>query len=207
MAAGDAKTSRPVTHKDENRRDAILRTATKLFSERGFRETNLNQIALELNFRRQAVYHYFPAKEEILYELIAQAGAAMTESSQSLFDADLPPDVKLARIIANHVRVVLSRVDIFRVQFKELDKLTGPRAQALRDGMWSYVQRTARVIEAGQDAGIFVSAPPISQALLIIGMCNGTTEWYDGERTHLTVDQVADDAARLAISGLTAKSG
>ncbi len=197
--------ARPVEHKDESRRDAILRAATKLFSEQGFRETNLNQIAVELGFRRQAVYHYFPAKEEILYELISQAGDAMKGSSQALFDADLSPDIKLARLIANHVRVVLSRVDIFRVQFKELDKLTGLRAQTLRDGMWGYIRRIAQVIEDGQNAGLFTPGAPTAQALLIVGMCNWTTEWFDGERAHLTVDQIADDAARLAISGLTVK--
>lgn len=204
VTTGDGA-ARPVEHKDETRRDSILRAATKLFSEQGFRETNLNQIAVELGFRRQAVYHYFPAKEEILYELIAQAGAAMKGSSQPLFDADLAPDVKLGHLVANHVRVVLTRPDIFRVQFKELDKLTGPRAQALRDGMWNYIRRTAHVIETGQDAGIFVPAAPIPKALLIIGMCNWTTEWYDGERGHPTIDEVADEAARLAVAGLTAR--
>src|SRR5690349_14222822 len=70
----------PVEHKDAGRRRDILRAATKLFAEQGYRETNLNQIAVELGFRRQAVYHYFPAKDEILYELIAQAGDAMLSS-------------------------------------------------------------------------------------------------------------------------------
>lgn len=197
---------RPVEHKDDARRDAILRAATKLFAKQGFRETNLNQIAVELGFRRQAVYHYFPAKEEILYELIARAGEAMTSSSQKLFDADVAADAALANIVRNHVRVVLSLPDTFRIQFSELNKLSGKRAQALRDSMSAYVHRIADLIAAGQKAGIFFSAAPIPQALLIVGMCNWTTEWYDGARAHVTIDELADYAARVAISGLTDKS-
>lgn len=192
----------PVEHKDAGRRRDILRAATKLFAEQGYRETNLNQIAIELGFRRQAVYHYFPAKDEILYELISQAGEAMLSSSQPIFDADLPADRALAEIVHNHVRVVLTQPDTFRVQFRELDKLSGERAEALQKGMFGYVQRVAGVIEAGQRDGLFVSARPVTHALLIVGMCNSTTEWYDPERSGDSVEELAEHAARIAVSGL-----
>ncbi|GAS99186.1 putative uncharacterized protein [Mycolicibacterium canariasense] len=194
---------RPVEHKDAARRQDILRAATKLFAEQGYRETNLNQIAVELGFRRQAVYHYFPAKDEILYELIAQAGEAMISTSQPIFDADLAPDVALTEIVRNHVRVVLAQPDTFRVQFAELNKLGGDRAETLRKGMLGYVQRVADVIEAGQRARIFVTVHPMTQALLLVGMCNGTTQWYDGVHSRSSIDEIADQAARIALSGLT----
>ena len=194
---------RPVEHKDAARRQDILRAATKLFAEQGYRETNLNQIAVELGFRRQAVYHYFPAKDEILYELIAQAGEAMISTSQPILDADLEPDAALTEIVRNHVRVVLAQPDTFRVQFAELNKLSGDRAETLRKGMSGYVHRIADVIEAGQRAGVFRPAHPMMQALLLVGMCNGTTQWYEGALSRSSIDEVADQAARIAISGLT----
>ena len=42
----------------------------------------------------------------------------------------------------------------------------------------------------------------MTQALLILGMCNGTTEWYSAARSHLSIDEMADDAARMALSGV-----
>jgi AcrR family transcriptional regulator len=38
-----------------DRREKILHTAQKLFADKGFRETNLNDVAVQLGFRRQAV--------------------------------------------------------------------------------------------------------------------------------------------------------
>src|SRR5882762_8225935 len=96
-----------------DRREQILQAAQKLFAEQGFRETNLNDVAVQLGFRRQAVYHYFTSKDEILYELIGRAGRAVLESSEHLFDSDLAPDVALAEVVRNHVRQVLSDVDVF----------------------------------------------------------------------------------------------
>src|SRR5713101_4005326 len=78
-----------------DRREQILQAAQKLFAQQGFRETNLNDVATQLGFRRQAVYHYFASKEEILYELIDRAGEAVEASAQPTFDADQPAADKL----------------------------------------------------------------------------------------------------------------
>jgi AcrR family transcriptional regulator len=189
--AGDAGT----------KREQILRAAQKLFAVQGFRETNLNDVATQLGFRRQAVYHYFRSKEEILYELINRAGQAIATSAQPTLDADLSPAVKLAEVVRNHVRQLLTNVDIFRIQFTELSKHTGSRADELRRDKSAYVHRIADVIAAGQKDGTFVDVPPMTQALLIIGMCNGTVDWYQATRSHPSIDEIADYAAQLALSG------
>src|ERR1700704_1670818 len=95
-----------------DRREQILQAAQKLFAVQGFRETNLNDVAIQLGFRRQAVYHYFRSKEEILYELIDRAGQAVEASAKPAFDAELPAADKLAELVRNHVRQILSNVDI-----------------------------------------------------------------------------------------------
>lgn len=196
--------TRPVEHKDDARRRQILDVATSLFAEQGFRETNLAQIADVLGFRRQAVYHYFRAKDDILFELITEAGEAMKSSTGPIFAADMGPEQKLTEVVRNHVRVVLSNPSTFRVQFNELNKLNSERAKALQDGIAAYIHRVADVIEAGQHAGVFFAGPPTSLALLIIGMCNSTTEWRDAQRTNASVDEVAENAARIAVAGLRA---
>jgi AcrR family transcriptional regulator len=186
-----------------DRREQILQTAQKLFAEKSFRGTSLNDVATQLGFRQQAVYHYFRSKEEILYELIDRAGQAIATSAQLTMDTDTPPADKLAEIVRNHVRQLLNNIDIFRIQFSELFKLHGDRADGLRRDMFDYVRDIADVIEAGQRAGTFVNVPPTTQALLILGMCNGTTDWYGSAQSTLSVEEIADYAAGMALSGVT----
>src|SRR5260370_20259065 len=161
-----------------DRREQILQAAQKLFADQGFRETNLGDVATQLGFRRQAVYHYFRSKDEILYELIDRAGQAVVASAQSILDAGLPPAEMLAEVVRNHVRQLLANVDIFRIQFTELSKLTGDRADMPRRDILAYVHRIASVIEAGQNDGTFAEVPPLTQPLLIIGISTVTTEGY-----------------------------
>src|SRR5260370_3540661 len=100
-----------------DRREQILQAAQKLFADQGFRETNLGDVATQLGFRRQAVYHYFRSKEEMLYELIDRAGQAVVVSAQSILEAGLPPAEMLPEVLRHHVRPLLANAHIFPRQF------------------------------------------------------------------------------------------
>jgi len=183
-----------------DKREQILREAQKLFAERGYRETNLTEVAERMGFRRQAIYHYFKSKDEILEEHIFRAGQALEESANPIFDSDLAPSEKLAALVRNHVEQVLRDASVFRIQFEELDKMTDERGASLRAARDEYARRVAAVIADGQASGEFVEIPPMTQALLVIGMCNWTIEWY-GPASHMTVTEVANYAARAAVFG------
>lgn len=185
-----------------SRREQILSESERLFAAQGFRETNLDQVADALGFRRQAIYHYFKTKDDILSELILRAGHALDESAEPIFTSDTTPSEKLEALVRNQVRQVLLHASVFRIQFEELDKMTDPRGAEVREGRDQYVRRFAAVLADGREAGEFLdSAPTTTQALLIIGMCNWTVAWYS-PATHMSIDDVAGHAARTAVHGV-----
>src|SRR5687768_12092766 len=52
----------------DHRRTEVLRTAARVFSERGFRQATLEDIAGELGMTRPALYHYASSKDALLTE-------------------------------------------------------------------------------------------------------------------------------------------
>lgn len=50
------------------RREAVLRVSARVFSELGFRQATLDDIAKELKVTRPALYHYADSKEKLLSE-------------------------------------------------------------------------------------------------------------------------------------------
>ncbi|MFZ0838044.1 MAG: TetR family transcriptional regulator, partial [Xanthobacteraceae bacterium] len=58
--------------KKEALRQAVLEAAAKLFAERGFGGTNLQDIADALGISRPALYYYFKSKDEILASLVEE---------------------------------------------------------------------------------------------------------------------------------------
>lgn len=61
--------ARPRTNFDPTR-ESLLRSACRLFSERGFDETSIGSIMREAGLSKAGLYHYFSSKEEILEEAI-----------------------------------------------------------------------------------------------------------------------------------------
>lgn len=52
----------------DSKREAVLRTAVRMFLDRGFWRTSLTDVAEKLNITKPALYHYFRNKEEIYLE-------------------------------------------------------------------------------------------------------------------------------------------
>src|SRR3984885_4538362 len=54
-------------------RQEILRTAGRLFQQRGYDATSMNDVAAALKLSKGGLYHHFQSKDEILYEIMNHA--------------------------------------------------------------------------------------------------------------------------------------
>ena len=60
--------------KGELRREAIIRTAERLFFEKGYEETSIQDILDELSISKGGFYHHFDSKISLLSEICRQRG-------------------------------------------------------------------------------------------------------------------------------------
>ncbi|HEY8640741.1 MAG TPA: TetR/AcrR family transcriptional regulator [Solirubrobacterales bacterium] len=185
----------------QNRRDMILKEALQLFSERGFRETSLQDIADRLGVTRPAFYYYFSSKEEILWSLIEQLGYQLLDQARPLAARPEPPATRLAALLAEHTRTLLRNAEAFRVYFAERDTLDDTRSESLRKGEHSYAKLVAAVIEEGQRAGQIRTGNPTVLALLALGTANSVLRWYRADGP-LEPEELAALVPELALAGL-----
>ncbi len=67
---------RPETRQESRRlepRQEILRTAARLFQQRGYDATSMNDVAAALKLSKGGLYHHFQSKDEILYNITSHA--------------------------------------------------------------------------------------------------------------------------------------
>ncbi|WP_139490982.1 TetR/AcrR family transcriptional regulator [Brevibacillus dissolubilis] len=86
----------------EQRRAAILQSATHCFAEKGYQATTIDDIMRHAQVSKGAVYHYFKSKEEIYISLLDQKTEQSFETVRTLF-ASCPTAVeKLSLLFARY---------------------------------------------------------------------------------------------------------
>ncbi len=71
-----------MAHERLARMELILDSAEKLFVEKGYAETSINDIAAEADFSRTSIYQYFSSKEEIYLHILDRYTEPLTERLQ-----------------------------------------------------------------------------------------------------------------------------
>ncbi len=66
--------AKPASRKSaEPVRERLLRTATRLFAESGFKGTTVDEIVAEAKVNKRMVYHYFGSKERLYHAVLIEA--------------------------------------------------------------------------------------------------------------------------------------
>ena len=81
-------------------KNKIISSAAKLFSERGYDETTLQDIMKLSGLSKGAIYHYFKSKQEILYYLSNYEKELVSDFLKKLVDnKELTAKEKIERVI------------------------------------------------------------------------------------------------------------
>jgi TetR/AcrR family fatty acid metabolism transcriptional regulator len=138
-----------------DKREAILRAATKVFARNGFFNSRVAHIAQEAGVADGTVYLYFKSKDEILHSIFDRGmDLAISEGREQLAKIQDPRD-KLKTIACLHLERLGADRDlaiVFQVELrgstKFMEEFSGGRFA-------EYLGMIRSVIEEGQELGIF----------------------------------------------------
>lgn len=81
------------------KRDRILESALKVFSEKGFYTASMDDIARESKISKGGIYFYFPSKDDIFCTLIREMGESLIRRLKLLIDKYDSPQGKLEALL------------------------------------------------------------------------------------------------------------
>jgi len=186
------------------RRREVLDTAARLFHERGYQGTSMDEIADAVGLTKGSLYHHFASKTDILAAIYEEAVDFVVAHTTKHGD-DVPPD-EIVRslvhdilvLIANHRFHVTVYYQEMRWVREWLPKRDAARIEAKGRRYLEYVEH---VVERGIEEGSFQPVDPRVAAYALIGMASWAYQWYDPSG-RVGLDDVADLFAGIYIGGI-----
>src|ERR671934_688768 len=98
-----ATTKKSGRNSSADKREAILRAATRVFARNGYFNSKVADIARAADVADGTVYLYFKSKEEILHSIFDQNVAEAIAAARKLIEGSRDPREKLRRVAALHL--------------------------------------------------------------------------------------------------------
>jgi AcrR family transcriptional regulator len=184
------------------RGEEVYSAALRLFREKGYHATSMQDIAAAVGLYKGSLYHYIAGKEDLLAQVFERAmGTLIADVERIVADTSLQPSAQLRLIIAAHVQAVAENLDALTVYLHEFRALAGDSLATVRAQRERYIQLVAEIVGRGVGLGEF-STPDVKIATLgLVGMCNWMCQWYQ-PTGRLDAPAIGDQFANLLLSGL-----
>jgi AcrR family transcriptional regulator len=182
-------------HRSENRpepRQEILRAAARLFQQRGYHATSMNDVAAALKLSKGGLYHHFESKDEILFHIMSHAMDITEERVINVVrridgTSVAGTEERLRMLIRLHIQVVLSPEDReITVMLHENHPLPPALRRKINGRKKDYLHFVENLVnDVQRKRGSQSSVTPRAAALALVGMINWIYQWYkpDGALT------------------------
>ena len=178
-------------------RQEILRTAARLFQQRGYDATSMNDVAAALRLSKGGLYHHFQSKDEILFEIMNHAMEITEERVLAPVRGIANPEERLRALIRLHIEVVLSprdrEITVMLHENHPLPPGLRKRINTRKKDYIHFVESLMGEVQRARHAKGAVS--PRAAAFALLGMINWIYQWYKPEgdlQTQNLVPQFTD---------------
>jgi len=165
----------------DDQRGAILAAAARLFAQRGYPATSMNEVAQACGLSKATLYHYFRDKYALLVSITEEHVTRLEALVQQVAARRLAPADELRALILRIVAEYADAQDAHRVLTEDVRFLSDADRERVIGTERRVVAGFARAIAAWQpaqaEAGL---ATPLT--MLLFGMINWLFTWMRPER-------------------------
>ncbi|MBF7082268.1 TetR family transcriptional regulator [Desulfallas sp. Bu1-1] len=163
------------------RRLNILKAAAKLFSEKGYHDATIEEIARELKYTKGSIYYYINSKQDLLFQCHELAMNLLLDNIYRIRDLGLAPDLMLKEVIKGHIETLMSEFNLVTVMLVSDYELEEEYARIIINKRDEYEGIIAGIIRDGIEKAIFRDVPVKVVINLIMGAANWIGRWFRPE--------------------------
>jgi AcrR family transcriptional regulator len=188
--------------KEEPVRRRLLAEATRLFAERGFEGTSVQEIVLAAGVTKGAMYHYFDSKDDLLHEIYGRVLRMQMERLTEIADGSGTVAERLYAAAADVVETTTANLDDSKIFFRSMHLLAPETRKTVRGERRRYHERFRDLVIEGQREGVFSERVPAELVVdYFFGSVHHLGTWYHTDGP-LTGAQVGKHFADLLLTSL-----
>lgn len=199
MAKSSGQAKAAVTDK----REAILRSAIKVFANKGYFNAKVADIAAAAGIADGTVYLYFKSKDEILHSIFDRAMAEFISEGKKEIADITDPATRLTRIAELHLERLGADRDLAVVFQVELRGSIKHMQEFSAAGFGEYLDIIRETIGDGQKQGVFRrDIKPVVAAKMLYGALDEmVTNWILSKKAY-PLPPLADEVLKVFLGGL-----
>jgi len=140
--------------KDERKHQKILQAAVKVFSEKGFYNSRVSEIAKEANVADGTIYLYFKNKDDLLISLFEEEFGKIVKDMRAELVKENDPLQKIKRFAITHLSIVSNQQHLAEVLGVEVRQSTKFMKEYINKPFIEYLNLIRSVVIEGQEKGL-----------------------------------------------------
>jgi len=195
-----------LTQKELGKMTSIAKAAAKLFNEKGYLETSMNDISTATKLSKGGIYHYFSSKNEILYFISTNFMGLLLKDLKQELEKIEDNFEKIQFIISRHIGFYTKYIAEAKTTIHEGHLLPPEYFKIIADQERDYHQIVRSVLS--DFFGGRISKDQLKVLTFILfGTCNGIYFWYDpkGSMTPEELSEIISDILCRGLLGFEAK--
>ncbi|MBE0446811.1 MAG: TetR/AcrR family transcriptional regulator [Actinobacteria bacterium] len=193
--------SRPMT-KSERTRLKIMASAAKVFNEKGFDNTSIQDIANDAGIAKGTIYYYVEKKEDLLLSLIRFAKVRLFAKIGKGIEKATTASEKIEIIIRNHLKIVKTVGPVMPFFAQSLVSNDSRVREIMAGFRREYLNRLESIIKEGIQSGEFRQVDPGRAAVAILGLVIGQALQFKLFTGKINTKEIAENTIDIAINGL-----
>lgn len=190
----------------ERRFNQIRAVGCRLLFDHGYAGMTMRQIAARLQMKAGSLYHHFPSKQHILFDLMQATASELLEGLGRIAESGDDPRQQLDAAVRWHVLFHTQKREEAFVSHSELRSLEPENLKAIMKLRHEYDRLFDSILKRGQRKGVFEIEDVSVVRNSILTMCTATATWFSPQG-RLTAEQVADQIRNFVRAALIKRNG
>jgi TetR/AcrR family transcriptional regulator, cholesterol catabolism regulator len=185
-----------------NRDAEVVAAAIKVFYEKGYAATSIQDVADVVGVLKGSLYHYINSKEDLLFRILEESHRQARVIMDEVAAEQVEPLQKLRIYLERMYEWYLTHIERVSLYFNQQRYLTGNNKSFMREREREFHAFLRGLVVDAQDEGSLRPDLDVTLAVFfILGALNSIPMWYRGDGSY-SKRRISTEFAKMSLNSL-----